>query len=264
MSPSDVRSLLDTFEKTPANSTLTLLDALRALEAFGFSREEAVQMGFGRFPVGGEAYFRDDFGEPRSGPPPHPHAGNDIFAEFDTPVRAPADGTVRYEDAGLGGKAAIVTEPDGTYYYMAHLSGFAPGVASGDKVRTGQVVGFNGDSGNARGGAPHVHFEIHPGGGAAVNPKPTLDRWLEEALAAVPTLVAPFQHSITRPSNAVGLSRHFDQGSLLESPPRSDAPAGTDATGGGGAVASQFTADALVAPLTPPILRFADESPLPY
>ena len=91
-----------------------------------------------------------------------------MFAAFDTPVRAPVDGIVRFEDAGLGGKGAFVTAPDGTYYYMAHLNGFNRDLASGAAVKQGQVVGYNGDSGNAQGGAPHVHFEVHPrrrGGG---------------------------------------------------------------------------------------------------
>jgi len=108
-------------------------------------------------------------------------------------VRAPADGTVRYDSGGLGGLAATLTTSDGTYYYMAHLSGFAPDLANGAAVKQGRVVGFVGDSGNAKGGAPHVHFEIHPGGGAATNPKPIVDGWVAAALAQVPALVASFQ-----------------------------------------------------------------------
>jgi hypothetical protein len=139
------------------------------------------------------ANWTDDWLDDRAGPPPHFHQGNDLFAAFDVPVRAPADGIVRFEDGGLGGKGAFVTTPDGTYYYMAHLNAFAKDLPNGAAVTQGQIVGYNGDSGNAKGGAPHVHFEIHPRGGAAVDPKPILDAWVAEATAKVPELITSFQ-----------------------------------------------------------------------
>ncbi len=173
--------------------------------------------GMGRFPVAGEAYFRDDFLEFRAGPPAHGHQGTDIWAGFDAPVRSPADGVIRFEEGGLGGLAAYVTEPDGTFYYLAHLNGYAPGLRSGMPVTTGQLIAYNGDSGNAKGGPPHVHFEIHPGGGGAVNPKPILDRWLADALAAARGLVASYLPTSAggRPVTAVGMARHFDGGLLM-------------------------------------------------
>jgi hypothetical protein len=100
-------------------------------------------------------------------------------------VRAPEDGSVRFSEVAVGGKAAYVSGSSGTMYYMAHLDRFAAG--GGGRVRRGDVVGFVGSTGNADGGAPHLHFQVHPGGGAPVNPKPILDRWLDEAVAAVPT-----------------------------------------------------------------------------
>ena len=196
--------------RSGANNTGALLDALRVVETLGFSHDEVLRLGFGHFPVGGYASFRDDFGDPRFTPTFHTHQGNDIFAAFDTPVRAPVDGVVRFGEEPVGGKAAYVTSGDGTYYYMAHLNSFAAGVASGSAVHQGEVVGLVGDTGNAQGGAPHVHFEIHPGGGAAVDPKPTLDRWLAEALAAVPTLFAGYVQEQPPVVQSTGLTRRFD------------------------------------------------------
>jgi murein DD-endopeptidase MepM/ murein hydrolase activator NlpD len=248
LSSASVSSILGSFARSTAvNSTSALIGALQPLKDYGFSTEQALMVGMGRFPVGGEAYFRDDFGDPRETPVPHSHQGTDIFAAFDTPVRSPADGVVHFATEPVGGRAAYVTEPDGTWYYMAHLKAFAPGLASGSTVRTGQVVGFNGDTGNAQGGAPHVHFEIHPRGGAAVNPKPFLDRWLADAIAAVPALLAPFRMEGVRPITSVGLARHLDQG-ILAAPPRLGAPAAT--MEGVGDLAT-----ALVTPLTPTVLR---------
>jgi murein DD-endopeptidase MepM/ murein hydrolase activator NlpD len=74
----------------------------------------------------------------------------------------------------LGGTKLWLKGESGTYYYYAHLSAFVEGMKDGDVVEAGDVVGLVGDTGNARGGAPHLHFEIHPDGGQAVNPYPLL------------------------------------------------------------------------------------------
>jgi murein DD-endopeptidase MepM/ murein hydrolase activator NlpD len=108
----------------------------------------------------------NDWGYPRSGG--RTHQGNDIFQAQGTPVFATMDGTVEYGDNALGGLTANVRDPEtGTYTYNAHLSRFA---RRDGPVKAGEIIGYVGDTGNAQGGAPHLHFEYHPGGGSAVNP----------------------------------------------------------------------------------------------
>lgn len=129
------------------------------------------------FPVRSEVEFIDSWGYPRmSGTASaHWHQGTDIFAPMGTPLVAAESGTLdRVGTAGLGGLRLWVKGDSGNHYYYAHLSAFAPGMTDGLRVNAGDVVGFVGDTGNAKGTSPHLHFEIHPGGGDAVNPYPVL------------------------------------------------------------------------------------------
>jgi murein DD-endopeptidase MepM/ murein hydrolase activator NlpD len=120
----------------------------------------------------GRLSFIDSWGYPRSGG--RRHQGNDLMAAYGEPMYAVAAGTVSLGNGGLGGKSIWLTANNGVAYYYAHLSGF--NVSSGSRVSQGQTIGFVGDSGNAKGGPAHLHFELHPHGrgASAVDPYPTL------------------------------------------------------------------------------------------
>jgi len=93
-----------------------------------------------------------------------------MLAPMGTPIYAVVSGTVNFRQNRLGGNAASLVGDNGNRYYYAHLSQYEGGSR---RVNQGDVIGYNGDTGNAT-GIPHLHFEIHPGGGLAVNPTPSV------------------------------------------------------------------------------------------
>jgi murein DD-endopeptidase MepM/ murein hydrolase activator NlpD len=119
------------------------------------------------FPVRGPHTFTNDWHAPRTG---HLHQGNDIFAADGTPCVACVSGTVNQGEGKNAGLYVRLVGDDSNVYYYMHLRRFA---ATGH-VAAGTVIGYVGDTGNAVGGPPHLHFEVHPGGGAAINPYPIL------------------------------------------------------------------------------------------
>lgn len=122
-------------------------------------------------PVDGPTSFTDSWGDPRPGG--RRHEGVDLFAARGTPVAAVVDGILKMHRSSAGGISLYLTGGDGTDYFYAHLDRYAS-VSSGQRVPRGTHVAYVGNTGNARGGAPHLHFEIHPGGGSAINPYPTV------------------------------------------------------------------------------------------
>lgn len=118
----------------------------------------------GRSPVA----FGDTWGAPRSGG--RRHQGVDMIGATGTPLLAVVDGFAEARTNELGGTTIWFSGADGNKYYYAHLDRYGTLGA----VRAGDVIGYMGQTGNARDSVPHLHFEIHPGGGAAVNPYPTV------------------------------------------------------------------------------------------
>ena len=134
------------------------------------------------FPVLGPVYHSNDFGAPRGS---RPHQGNDIMAPRWTPVVAVEAGRIERPSWSSSDCALILYGKSGTEYWYLHLNdvgkagerggcvagvAYAPNFKSGMRVRAGQLVGYVGNSGNARGGGTHLHFELHPDGGSAVSP----------------------------------------------------------------------------------------------
>ena len=118
-------------------------------------------------PVQGIAARRiaDTWGGARSGG--RRHEGTDIFAPRGTPVTSATRGIVmRIGEGGIGGRVVWVLGPGGERHYYAHLDDWAPGLRRYQVVRSGDPLGVVGDTGNARGTPPHLHYGIYGEGGA--------------------------------------------------------------------------------------------------
>lgn len=134
-------------------------------------------------PVAGHVSFIDSWGYPRSGG--RRHAGQDMFADSGTPLVAIQDGVISRVDpvnnykvgsnrGDLGGITIWLTADDGTAWYYAHMLYIEAGITVGKRVKAGEKVGAVGNTGNAATTPPHLHIQMHPGGGEAANPYPVL------------------------------------------------------------------------------------------
>ena len=112
--------------------------------------------------------FGDTWGAPRSGG--RRHQGVDMIGPIGTPLLAVVDGVAEAKSNTLGGTTIWFQGADGNHYYYAHLDHYGKLGA----VHKGDVIGFMGQTGNARFSVPHLHLEIHPNNGPAVNPYPTV------------------------------------------------------------------------------------------
>ncbi len=141
------------------------------------------------FPVLGRARYFNDFGARRH---QGAHMGNDIMAPRKALALAAEAGRVKFHvTSAAAGCMLYLHGESGTTYLYVHLNNdltmqndnrgkcvagvaYAKGLKSGATVVAGQPVGYVGDSGDAESAGSHLHFEVHPGGGAAVNPFPLL------------------------------------------------------------------------------------------
>jgi murein DD-endopeptidase MepM/ murein hydrolase activator NlpD len=173
----------------PRSTALLVVFASAVLAAAATARTPPAQI---IFPIIGPAVYRDDFGEPRPG---GVHQGNDILAERHAPVVAVEAGKIVFwTTSASAGCMLYLYGRSGTTYQYIHLNNdltarndnrgscvpgvaYAPGLRDGERVSAGELIGYVGDSGDADGLHPHLHFELHPGDGKAVSPFP----WLQSA-----------------------------------------------------------------------------------
>lgn len=101
------------------------------------------------------------------------HEGIDIFAPRGTPIASTTQGVVsKVGDDRLGGQVVFIVGPGGVSHYYAHLEEYAD-IRVNDWVDAGDIIGYVGNSGNAKGTPPHVHYGVYING-SAVNPYPLL------------------------------------------------------------------------------------------
>lgn len=126
-------------------------------------RRPAAQVRQWRMPVAGITAddLVDTYGAKRAGG--RRHQGIDIFAKRGTPAIAVASGFVTTNKNVNGGNCIYLTSDDGYVFYYAHLAGWPRWIAAGERVEAGEVIGYVGNSGNARGGRCHLHFEVQAG-----------------------------------------------------------------------------------------------------
>jgi peptidoglycan hydrolase-like protein with peptidoglycan-binding domain len=133
---------------------------------------EAPAVSIAVFPVQGACNFEDTWHAPRGNG--RLHLGVDVIAPEGKLIYAVVDGTITktYSSANdkLAGNGVRLTAADGTYFFYGHFQRVADGISVGTKVKAGQVIGYNGKSGATN--TPHLHFEVHPRGGEAINPFP--------------------------------------------------------------------------------------------
>ena len=132
-----------------------------------------------------------NFGDPRDGGA-RTHEGEDIMAVKGTPIVSPTPAVVLRTGVGSGeGNYVYTANPGGETFVYMHLDRIGEGVVSGAVLAQGSLIGYVGNTGNASGGAAHLHFEIHGSSGTPVDPFPRLTAQfsLSEKIASLSTIL---------------------------------------------------------------------------
>jgi murein DD-endopeptidase MepM/ murein hydrolase activator NlpD len=159
--------------------TAALDRAARVARSRGWSEPRISRRIYAPFIVEGPATWSDSWGAPRFAGGYHPHHGQDVLCAYGAPVLAVERGTIAFGRDGLGGLDAYLQRADGSFWYYAHLKSYAQGLATGDRVRAGMMIGRCGATGDAT--VPHVHFAYFAPDRMAVDPMPALVAWLNTA-----------------------------------------------------------------------------------
>lgn len=158
---------LQSFQTAKGINPTGKLDQRTAI-ALGVVAAPTIQLA--AFPVQGPCSFENTWHAPRGGG--RLHLGVDIIAKEGNLIYAVADGTITkvYSTTSdkLAGNGVRLTTADGTYFFYGHFKSVAEGITVGTKVKAGQVIGYNGKTGATN--TPHLHFEVHPQGGEAIDP----------------------------------------------------------------------------------------------
>ncbi|MEY2459731.1 MAG: peptidoglycan LD-endopeptidase LytH [Acidimicrobiaceae bacterium] len=238
--PPDMQAIIDALVRTGASDDHLLVAGEKALLAAGVDPDQAARVAYGRFPVAGPAAWVDDWYAPRfTGTTFRFHLGLDLIAGYGTPLRSPADGVAHIDNNALGGLAVKVVQPDGTFFYLAHMSATAEGLTDGTPVQVGDLLGYVGQSGDATG--PHCHFGIYQGGTTPIPPKPIVDQWVADQSAQLPAIIASITGTTPRPLLATGIVRQLTEDGVRASetpggPSRTELLFATSASPSGGAL----------------------------
>jgi len=161
-------------QKYQTSNGLTITGTLTNPTALKLGIISAPAVSIAVFPVQGKCSFENTWHAPRGAD--RIHLGVDIIAKEGNLEYAVADGTItKLYTVGvdkLAGNGVRLTMANGTYFFYGHMSKLADGITIGAKVKAGQVIGYVGKTGDTN--TPHLHFEVHPLGGDAIDPTPVV------------------------------------------------------------------------------------------